>query len=638
MEVAAKGKPGALHRLGTLLTRILELSPEARVFFYTSSLVHAQLKVLLGLTMVFEDRYGFRSLLAPPQSLVFAGGDIAVCFLVAKVLDLCVPARKQRLMQALVSVPLFVFLLTNFIVHGYFKAFVNAGLLEFNGAGAHEITDYTIAGFNVYSVTFVVLSVATLALGILLHPQLTASRFVQRKHASTVVLCAGFAAMGYVGTLSAGQSGFMARNPGFELLRSYTQASGLKYRRATAAESEAFATPTAMFGTYDTSFPVRIPSQRGKNVLFVLIESLPFEQTSLEDPKNGFPFLRKLAENGVTFTNFRTVFPATSRSFLTYHCGMYPTTGAATVTKYLPDYRCDSLVDLAKEAGYRTGFFTAPMFTYDNLHKARVMKSYDRYEDFLTLRERARHGRFDAPAVEEEAVTKALTSFIGEDRTKPFFATYFMFWNHAPYRLPFADISGLSPLERYHKTLAYLDRVFSDLYAQLAKDGLLDDTLIVVAADHGEGFALHHDNTNHVGHIYEDDVRVPLLVHVPGLGQHTSARQGSNVDFAPTMAALLGFPRPASWEGQDLTAEHFEARPTLLFGRASFATSGLVDGQFKYIEYADGGHRALYDLSVDPHEQTNLIARFPEQAKAYAALVERWLAVADYRAFAVNGR
>jgi arylsulfatase A-like enzyme len=626
----------AFERTGALFSRVLSLSPEARLFFFATALVHALLKVLLGLNLVFEDRYGLRSMLAPPQSLVFAGGDIVVCFILSKLLSMTVPARFQRVVQALLFVPLWVFLVTNFIVHTYFKSFVNAGLLAFNGAGAVEITDYTLAGLTRYSLTFTALMTAVLALTIARFPELCARAIVHSRKASTTLLLLGVSGMAYVGTLSMGQSGFLAYNPLWELINSYRTASARAATQATKEESEAFATPKPMFGSYDTKLDVAVPSQRGKNVLFVLIESLPLEQTPLGGAKGGLTVLNELAQDGVSFTNFHTVFPATSRSFLTYHCGVYPTTGAATVTRYLPGYTCDSLLDGLKKRGYRTGFFTAPMFTYDNLHKAKLMKGYDEYEDFLTLRSEAKNSAFDAPAVEEEAVAKKVLEFARKDRNKPFFATYFMFWNHAPYRLPFSDISGLPAHERYQKTLTYLDGVLRNLLAELKKSGVLDDTLVVVAADHGEGFALHHGNKNHVGHIYEDDVRIPLVVHVPGLGKHESARLGSNVDFAPTMAKLLDLPEGASWQGQDLLSQGYEPRPLMLFGRASFATNGIIDGQYKYIEYLNNDSQMLFDLAADPHEQNNLATSAKDKVTAYRELLKRWLPVADYRAFAVS--
>jgi arylsulfatase A-like enzyme len=623
-------------RFRAAIQAVVGLSPQTRLFFYATSLAHVLLKLLLGLSLAVADRYGFASLVAPPQGLLFAGADIVTCFVCAKLLDLCVPQRVQQTVQDGLFMVLFSFLLANFIVHTYFKAFVNLGLIAFNGASATEIIDYTIAGLTRYSITFACSMLAVFLCASLLRRRLLASRFLARPHLPVYSLGAGILAMAYVGTLGSGQCGFLSFNPGFSLLRSFALTNATLELSATAEQAAAFTAPQPILGQYDVSPVVALPSQRGKNVLFVLIESLPYERTPLGGARGGLTVLSELAENGVSFSNFHTVFPATSRSFLAYHCGIYPTTGNATVTKFQPGYACDSILDSLHARGYRTGFFTAPMFTYDNLDKSRVVKGYDTFEDLFSLRARAQHASFDAPAVEEEAVSRAALEFMEKDRTRPFFTTYFMFWNHSPYRLPASDISALPPLERYQRTLEYLDQVLRDLLARLEADGILEHTLVIVSADHGEGFAIHHDNKNHVGHIYEDDVHIPLVFHVPGLGKHETHRLGSNVDFAPTLAALLGLPCKGSWQGQDLFGADFKPRPLLLFGRSSFTTNGLLDGQYKYIEYVPNQQRALYDLALDPHEQENLAGRYPERVRAYAGLVHSWLPVAEYRALAVE--
>lgn len=618
-----------------LLRGLFTLSPAARAFFYATCLVHLALKVLLGVTIAIDDGYGFDSMLGPPQSLVFVGSDVLMCFVVARLLDACVKPRWLGPVHGSLLVLLFPFLVGNFILHSYFKAFLNRGLLEFNGAGSTEITDYARAGLSRWSLLFAGIALSVTLAFWLLRPAIMRSRLVARPWLPAALSVVAFGAIMYANHLSSGQTGWIRKNPAYELIGSYTMGPAHATVRATREQARAFATPKPLFGTYQTALDVSVPSQVRKNVLFVLIESLPLEQTPLGGAQSGLTVLSELAQDAVSFTNFRTVFPATSRSFLTYHCGIHPSVGDATVTKYLPGYRCDSLLAPLKAAGYRTGFFTAPMFTYDNLHKADVVQDYDVYEDYLSLHSAAGTA-VNAPAVSEEVVSERVLRFTRADRSKPFFATYFMFWNHAPYRLPGEDISGLPSHERYRRTLSYLDRVLRDLLDQLRSDGVLDDTVVVVAADHGEGFGLHHTNHNHVGHIFEDDVRVPLLIHVPGIGRHETERNATNVDFAPTMAALLGLPRAASWQGQDMLSDHFEPRPSLLFGRSSFATNGIVDGNYKYIEYVDGSERYLYDLALDPHEQNNLLAADPIKAEAYRALAAKWLPVIDYRALAVH--
>ncbi|HTM46262.1 MAG TPA: sulfatase-like hydrolase/transferase [Polyangiaceae bacterium] len=618
-----------------LLFKLLVFSPEGRVFFWATALMHVALKMLLGLSAALYDQYGWHSLLAPPQSFALAAGDIGVCFLLTRIFDWVIPAARRRAVYTALLWVVWFFLGSNFIVHSYFKSFINRGLIAFNGAPLREIIDYAVAGANRYALTFIVLTAACAVWVSQFYPRLLT--FVARPWLPVFGMLTDVLFMAYISQLNQGQVGFMALNPAYVFVTSYvfTWGSGVT-PRATADQAKQFKDPAGpIWGRYDSGLDVTNLQRPGANVLFVLIESLPLEQTPLGGASGGLTVLSELAENGINFSNFRSVFPATSRSFLTYHCGIYPSVGLSTATSYVPSYNCESLVDVLKQAGYRTGFFTAPMFNYDNLGKSPVAQSYSLYRDFLTLKTAA--NALDAPAVPEETVVDALLDFVSSEKTRPFFATYFMFWNHAPYRLPHENISNLPPLERYHRTLSYLDKALREALRRLKEQGLAENTIVIVAADHGEGFALHHGNINHAGHIYEDDVKIPFLIHVPGLGRHSTARQGSNVDFAPTVSALLGLPTRPSWQGQDLLSAGFLPRPTLLYGRASFATMGMVDGNYKYIEYIGSGSTALYDLDRDPHEQTNLISQFPEQAKRYRSLITSWMPVVEQRSWAVSG-
>lgn len=628
-------KSTARRRTEAVLRALFVFSPEGRVLFWATVLMHVALKMLLGLSAAMEDRYGFRSLMAPPQSFVLAAGDIGVCFLLSKVSDWVIPARWRKPVFTFQVWFVFAYLAANFIVHSYFKMFINRGLIAFNGAPMRELADYAVAGANRYAVCFIMIAFTCAALVTHYHARLLNSRFIARRNLPVTVLILNVASMAYISQKNQGQLGFMALNPGYVLYTSYRGFGKDELTpRATPDEAKRFVEPGPILGEYDSALDISPIRRPRANVLFVLIESLPWEQTPLGGATGGLTVLDELASDAITFNNFRTVFPATSRSFLTYHCGIYPSVGLTTPTRFLPSYRCDSLLTVLEAAGYRTGFFTAPMFNYDNLSKSPTLQQYDRYEDFLTLKNETH--AITAPAVSEELVVDALLDFVAQEPGRPFLATYFMFWNHAPYRLPDQDISALPPLERYRRTLDYLDKALREALAGMKNLGLLDNTIVVVAADHGEGFALHHDNVNHSGHIYEDDIKVPFLIHVPGLGRHTTNRQGSNVDFATTLTAMLELPQLASWQGQDLLADTYTPRPTLLYGRAAFATIGLVDGNFKYIQYLGRESKALYDLKADPFEQSNLLDRLPDHAARYRSVLDAWLPVVEQRSWAVN--
>ena len=70
-------------------------------------------------------------------------------------------------------------------------------------------------------------------------------------------------------------------------------------------------------------------------------------------------------------------------------------------------------------------------------------------------------------------------------------------------------------IDQYDLGLANLDAGLGDLFAQLAKRGLADNTLIVVTSDHGE-FLGEHQLIEHSKDVYEEALRIPLVVHAPG--------------------------------------------------------------------------------------------------------------------------
>ena len=105
---------------------------------------------------------------------------------------------------------------------------------------------------------------------------------------------------------------------------------------------------------------------------------------------------------------------------------------------------------------------------------------------------------------------------------------------------------------RYDHEVAFADGAIGDLVARLRAAGVLDDTLLVVTADHGEGF-FEHGSLMHGFEPYEEVSRVPLIVHPPrrlGLPAGVRSTPVSHVDFAPTLLDLLGLPPLAGASGR----------------------------------------------------------------------------------------
>jgi arylsulfatase A-like enzyme len=123
----------------------------------------------------------------------------------------------------------------------------------------------------------------------------------------------------------------------------------------------------------------------------------------------------------------------------------------------------------------------------------------------------------------------------------------------APNELAASDVARIKYL--YEGEVRYCDRWVGALLDQLDALGVADRTMIVLTADHGEGL-WDHGRRGHGVDLYQEQIRVPLFIHYPGMTAADAARIAapmSLLDLVPTMLGALGIDRPAEVEGHDLT-------------------------------------------------------------------------------------
>lgn len=184
----------------------------------------------------------------------------------------------------------------------------------------------------------------------------------------------------------------------------------------------------------------------------------------------------------------------------------------------------------------------------------------------------------------------------------------------------------LAHLERlYDGNLAYADSQVGALRRTLEELGLLERTLLIVAADHGE--ALHeHGFIGHNQQVFEESTHVPLVLRLPRGSGPTGVRVRELVDLldvAPTVAdafALGDLPQARGFRGRSLL-------PVALGGPgkpATYAVStgelrgfGLRHGLFKYVRNVHFGVEHLFDLQADPDERHDLAATRSVRAGYY---------------------
>ncbi len=196
---------------------------------------------------------------------------------------------------------------------------------------------------------------------------------------------------------------------------------------------------------------------------------------------------------------------------------------------------------------------------------------------------------------------------------------------HAPYDRGKKDGSAR---ERYLAEIAVADAQVARVWTVL-RQRFADRGVLIVSADHGEAFG-EHATFQHTKTLYEELVRVPLLVRGPGVAPRAIEERVGLIDLGPTILDLFGVETPAAFEGQSLVPllegrDQSLERPLVLEGRlrrAMYTTDGL-----KVIEDSRRKTVEVYDLARDPGELDNLFDRDPARSEAAVAALRAFFAV-----------
>ncbi len=189
---------------------------------------------------------------------------------------------------------------------------------------------------------------------------------------------------------------------------------------------------------------------------------------------------------------------------------------------------------------------------------------------------------------------------------------------------------------RYDAEVRYLDDQLQALDAALQDLDIIDDTWLILLADHGESFTEHNIFWDHCG-LYENTVHIPLIMRWPArINPGTTVSDlVQQIDLAPTILEGLGLFIPDFMDGyslwQILDGQGAWPRDRAYLSECAWeAARGIVHQDFKLITTLDSGvyervPRELYHLSADPQEEHNLIDEFPEIAKRLESELQTWV-------------
>jgi phosphoglycerol transferase MdoB-like AlkP superfamily enzyme len=358
----------------------------------------------------------------------------------------------------------------------------------------------------------------------------------------------------------------------------------------------------------------------GMNVLLVVLEStgaqylLPYGAA-----KDPMPNLSALASRALVFDNAYAVYPESIKEIVAILSSRYPALDVAAERH--AGIAAPSLASALSSAGYNTALFHSGRFMYLGMDAIVAQLGFAKLADAGDL-----GGRRDSSfGVDEPSAVESLLQWIDTRNSgQPFFAAYLPIAGHHPYTHAQAGpFPNEDEVDRYRNSLYDGDRALGQLIAGLQSRGLDRKTMIIVMADHGEAFGQHEGNYGHNLALFDENVRVPLLIVLPAANRATHIqRTVSLLDVAPTVLELLGLPAQPAFQGESLLSP--QPRAALFFTDYSLALVGLRDACFKFIHAFESGRSRLFDVCRDPGERADLASRFPGHVREYRERLRAW--------------
>ena len=326
-------------------------------------------------------------------------------------------------------------------------------------------------------------------------------------------------------------------------------------------------------------------------VILLVLDALRADVATKLRKAGRFPNIERLAGESVEFTNARSPGAGTRHTMAAIFTGKYASQLKWNSKKGVSD-KSPRLTQYLDDAGLTT------------VHVA-VTQTIEKGSGVL--------GRFDreirawptraSQPLSDDVLPLALQE-IERSLADPTFVYLHWLDAHFPYD---SQGAGGSRREEQMREAEACDRNFGVLRKKLEELGAWDRTVLILTADHGEGFG-EHGVYHHGNALYEELVRVPLMIRVPGVKPARIDVPVSGIDIGPTLLDLMGEKTPARFMGQSLVPFLRGKRPELdrpIAGDARTAQS-LVLGRYKIIDDRRRHSVELYDLSQDPEEKNNL--------------------------------
>jgi len=345
--------------------------------------------------------------------------------------------------------------------------------------------------------------------------------------------------------------------------------------------------------------PARGPSFAGRDIVLVTIDALRADHVgAYAYARPTTPHIDELARQAVVFEHAYCATPHTSYSVTSMMTGKYMRPLLLQGT----GQDSDTLATFLRTYGYKTAAFYPPaVFFIDQGRFTPFERSHFGFEyrkvEFL----------------EGEGRVEQVESYLGRlGADQRVFLWVHLFGPHEPYETHPGHAFGDRDIDRYDSEIAAADETVGGIVA--AVRSRRPNAVIIVTADHGEEFG-EHGGRYHGTTVYEEQVRVPLVVSAPELLQPRRVREVvQTIDILPTLLAGLSIPASPRIRGRNLGPLLAGDGDHDGFAFAETDESALLaEGPLRLVCARKLGACRLYDVEHDAAEQEDLAGQKPEQ-------------------------
>lgn len=367
------------------------------------------------------------------------------------------------------------------------------------------------------------------------------------------------------------------------------------------------------------------------DVYLIMLESISWDRygcTGYE--RNVSPHIDALASECMVFPKSYAIANHSSYAQTGTHASMYPLRRTQLDQFEKVNYPKTMLFDVLSHAGYRTAFFSAQ--NEDWLGMKTFIEANTTLQHFFHSKSVLGSNIGIESKIDDETVRRHAEEYLSECAAdEPVFMYLNFQATHFPYAVPEGAEQRYQPcstdgfsfnyteydrehldtvINKFDNAMLYIDRQVGAFIEYLKSAGRFENSLIVVASDHGEAFYKHGLPT-HGTSLFEDQIRTTTLFKLPG-GNQRGVREDpiSLIDLNPTILEVLGLPNHPNFQGRQVMAQP-RRKPIYLISHSLVKSHGIIDWPWKFFTSERDGEQLL-NLEIDADESADLSDEYPE--------------------------